>query len=322
MAEKSKGKDTTTGHWELMGIISDKPFSTFPNGFPPQIIDEFRRRTGLDILGNIPASGTEIIKELGEEHIKTGKPIIYTSADSVFQIAAHEDVIPVNRLYEMCMIAREILNPYRVGRVIARPFIGEKGNFKRTERRKDFSIPPPENVLDRLIEHKIPVIGIGKVKEIFGNRGFTESISVKNNSDNIKKLLVALDTYERGLIFDNLLDFDMLYGHRNNVKGYAEALKEFDSSIPEIVKRLKKEDLLIITADHGCDPTTPSTDHSREYVPVLVYNILLKQGKSLGVRESFSDIGETVLEAFNLKGLGVGTGFFKEIFKSEDNKPF
>jgi len=319
MIEKSKGKDTTTGHWELMGVISDKPFSIFPDGFPPRIIDKFRKKTGLDILGNIPASGTEIIKILGEEHIRTGKPIIYTSADSVFQIAAHEDIIPVNRLYEICEIAREILNPYKVGRVIARPFVGNPGNFRRTERRRDFSIPPPENVLDRLIENNIPVIGIGKVKEIFGNRGFTHSISVKNNTDNIKKILMAMKDYKRGLIFSNLLDFDMLYGHRNNINGYADALKEFDSWIPNIMEELTEKDLLIITADHGCDPTTPSTDHSREYVPILVYNSLLNYGICLDIRESFADVGETILQAFGLESIGIGTGFFKKIFNNENN---
>lgn len=314
MAEASKGKDTSTGHFEIAGIIIDKPFPTYPDGFPEEIMNRFERETGLGYLGNKAASGTEIIKELGEEHIKTGKPIVYTSADSVFQIAAHEDIIPVNRLYEICEIARRIADVYNIGRVIARPFTGNKGSFQRTVRRKDFSMPPPEEtVLDRLKAKGLPVIGVGKIGDIYGHRGLTGEIHTKNNMDGVDKTVGTLKKIKRGFIFANLVDFDMLYGHRNDATGYANALKEVDKRIPEIIKLLGDKDMLIITADHGCDPTTPSTDHSREYVPLLVYGKKLKAGINLGTRKTFADVGQTIAEVFKTGRMKHGNSFLKQI---------
>ena len=314
MLEASKGKDTETGHWEMSGLILDKPLPTFPHGFPKEIMESFKKETGLDYLGNKAASGTEIIKELGEEHIKTGEPIVYTSADSVFQIAAHEEIIPVERLYEICELARKIVDPYHVGRVIARPFIGAPGFFKRTERRKDFSLSPTgETVLDRLKSKDIPVIGIGKIGDIYGHRGLTEEIHTKDNMYGIDKTIDSIKRIDKGLIFTNLVDFDMLYGHRNDARGYAEALKQVDSRIPEIIEQLNNRDMFIITADHGCDPTTPSTDHSREYVPLLVYGNKLKSGIDLGTRKSFADIGQTIAEIFNVGKMPNGKSFLNSI---------
>ncbi len=314
MAEASKGKDTAAGHWEIAGVILDNPLPTYPNGFPKEIVESFKTETGLDYLGNKAASGTEIIKELGDEHIKTGKPIIYTSADSVFQIAAHEDVIPVDRLYEICEITRNIADKYNIGRVIARPFTGNKGAFKRTERRKDFSVAPPEEtVLDRLKAKGISVIGIGKIGDIYGHRGLTEEIHTKDNMDGVDKTIEAVKKIKNGLIFTNLVDFDMLYGHRNDVKGYAKALLQVDKRISEILKSLTGSDMLIITADHGCDPTTLSTDHSREYVPLIVYGKKLKPGVNLGTRKTFADVGQTIAEVFNAGRVRNGSSFLKEV---------
>lgn len=317
MAEASKGKDTAIGHWEIAGLIIDKPLPTYPNGFPKEILDRFKKETGLDYLGNKAASGTEIIKELGEEHITSGKPIIYTSADSVFQIAAHEDIISADRLYEICKITRNIADEYNIGRVIARPFTGDKGSFQRTEHRKDFSMPPPEEtVLDRLKSKGFPVIGIGKIGDIYGHRGLTQEIHTKNNMDGIDEIIKALNKTNNGLIFTNLVDFDMLYGHRNDVKGYANALIEVDKRIPEIIASLDDKDMLIITADHGCDPTTPSTDHSREYVPLLVYGKKLKAGINLGTRKTFADVGQTIAGVFNISRMKNGTSFLKAVTKN------
>lgn len=316
MTEASKGKDTAAGHWEIAGVIIDKPLPTYPNGFPEEIMDRFVKETGLGYLGNKAASGTEIIMELGEEHIKTGKPIIYTSADSVLQIAAHEDVISVDRLYEICKITRNIADKYNIGRVIARPFTGDKGSFKRTkpQRRKDFSLTPPEEtVLDRLKAKGIPVIGIGKIGDIYGHRGLTQEIHTKDNMDGLDKTIEAVKKTKNGLIFTNLVDFDMLYGHRNDAAGYANALIEVDKKIPEIVALLDDRDMLIITADHGCDPTTPSTDHSREYVPLIVYGKKLKHGKSLETRKTFADVGQTIAEVFNISRMKNGVSFLKTI---------
>lgn len=314
MAEASKGKDTATGHWEMAGLILDKPLPTYPHGFPKEIMESFKKETGLDYLGNKAASGTEIIKELGEEHIKTGKPIVYTSADSVFQIATHEEIIPVERLYEICKIVRRIVDPYHIGRVIARPFIGASGSFKRTERRKDFSIAPTdETVLDRIKSKDFPVIGIGKIGDIFGHRGLTEEIHTKDNMNGIDKTIDSIKRIDKGLIFTNLVDFDMLYGHRNDAIGYAEALKQVDSRIPEIIEQLNNRDMFIITADHGCDPTTTSTDHSREYVPLLVYGKEIKPGINLGTRKSFADIGQTIAEIFNVGKMLNGKSFLNSI---------
>ncbi|AIS51648.1 phosphopentomutase DeoB [Thermoanaerobacter kivui] len=315
MAEKSAGKDTTTGHWEIAGLITEKPFPTYPHGFPEEIIKEFEKRIGRKVLGNKPASGTEIIKELGEEHVKTGYPIVYTSADSVFQVAAHEDVIPLEELYRICEIAREILKgDHAVGRVIARPFTGTPGNFVRTGNRRDFSLKPFEpTVLDMLKEAGYEVFAIGKIEDIFAGQGITEKNHTINNDEGITATIKAMDDIKNGLIFTNLVDFDMLYGHRNDVEGYAKALKHFDNRLPEIMGKLTKEDLLIITADHGCDPTTPSTDHSREYVPLLVYSPSMKHGINLGVRSTYSDVAATIAEIFKVGPTKHGTSFLKEL---------
>ncbi|MDY7030910.1 MAG: phosphopentomutase [Thermodesulfobacteriota bacterium] len=314
MLEASKGKDSNIGHWELSGIILDSHFPTFPNGYPDEVMEKFKIATGLDFLGNMAASGTEIIKSLGEEHLKTGKPIIYTSADSVFQIAAHEDMIPLSQLYDICRTAREILNPYRVLRVIARPFVGEPGNFRRTRARKDYSIPPPgKTVLDVIKENELPVIGIGKVGDIFANKGLSRIIPTENNLDGIVKTKKEMKGTKKGLIFTNLIDFDMIWGHRNDVNGYADGLKEFDVELPGILELLTEKDLLILTADHGCDPTTPGTDHSREYVPLLVYNPSCTKGSCLGVRQTFADVGQTITSALGLTPLDNGKSFFEKL---------
>ncbi|KKC30472.1 phosphopentomutase [Caldanaerobacter subterraneus] len=315
MAEKSAGKDTTTGHWEIAGLIVEKPFPTYPEGFPKEIIEEFEKRIGRKVLGNKPASGTEIIKELGEEHIKTGYPIVYTSADSVFQIATHEEVIPLEELYRMCEIAREILKgDHAVGRVIARPFIGSPGNFVRTANRRDFSLKPfGPTVLDMLKEAGYQVYAVGKIEDIFAGQGITDSVHTGNNDEGITATIEAMDAVKKGIIFTNLVDFDMVYGHRNDVNGYAKALKHFDERLPEIMLRLKEEDLLIITADHGCDPTTPGTDHTREYVPLLVYSPSMKEGRDLGLRKTYADVAATIAEIFNVGPIRTGTSFLREL---------
>ena len=318
MAEASVGKDTTTGHWEMAGIITRKPFPTFTaNGFPKEVIDAFEKAIGTKILGNYAASGTEIIKILGEEHVKSGCPIVYTSADSVFQIAAHEDVIPLERLYEMCRIAREILTgEYGVGRVIARPFTGEKGNYTRTKNRKDFSLPPTApTMLDLAKEAGYTVAAIGKIEDIFENQGITVSDHTTNNPDGIEKTIEYLKKDFSGILFTNLVDCDMIYGHRNDVAGYMGALEYFDGKLPEILSALKEEDILFITADHGCDPTTPSTDHSREYVPLLVYGRGVKEDINLGVRKTFADLGKTVCEYLGISDSFEAESFLNEILK-------
>jgi len=314
--EMSKGKDTITGHWEIAGVVLEEPFKTFPNGFPKDLIQEFEKRIGRKVLGNKVASGTEIIKEFGEEHIKTGYPIVYTSADSVFQIAAHEEVIPLGELYRICQIARQLLvGKYLVARVIARPFVGQDRNsFVRTYNRRDFAVEPPYNtLLDNIKEAGYECVGIGKIEDIFAKRGLTKSIHTEGNMDGVDKTLKMMDEVDKGLIFTNLVDYDMLYGHRNDPHGYAKALIDFDTRLPEIMEKLKKDDILIITADHGCDPTTPSTDHSREHVPILVYGQNIKKGYDLGIRKSFSDIGQTIAEYLNVKPLKFGESFLKEI---------
>ncbi|MGR3174283.1 MAG: phosphopentomutase [Candidatus Scalindua sp.] len=318
MIEASAAKDTTSGHWEIMGVITENPFPTYPEGFPDDVIKEFTTAIGRPILGNKTASGTEIIKELGEEHIKTGYPIVYTSADSVFQIAACEDVIPIESLYEMCDCARDILKgEHNVGRVIARPFIVENGIYTRTERRRDFSLPPPEEtVLDKAVKKGYEVIGVGKIGDIFAHRGLTREIHASNNRDGVLKTIESIREDFKGIIFTNLIDFDMKYGHRNNPEGYAEALESFDKSLPEIVDALKAGDVIIITADHGCDPTTLSTDHSREYVPLLVFGKKLNKPGSLGIRNSFADIGATVSEALLESKLDKGESFFTELISN------
>ena len=301
---KSDGKDTTTGHWEMAGIILKQGFPKFPDGFPPRIIDEFVRQANVPgVLGNIPASGTEIIKDLGEEHIRTGKPIVYTSADSVFQIAAHEEIVPIDRLYEMCEIARNILHgDDEVARVIARPFLGSSAaDFKRTENRHDYAVPPPAgNLLPLLKDAGLDVVCIGKIASIYDGMGVTEDLTAKNNDQIIDVTISALSADSHGLIFSNLVDFDMLYGHRRDTEGYAKALEHFDERLPEIIDALNDDDLLIMTADHGNDPTKEGSDHTREYVPLLVYGKRAKGGVDLGTRQSLSDIGQTVAENFGL----------------------
>ena len=310
----SPGKDTTTGHWEMAGIHLAKPFPLYPHGFPPEIIDEFEHRIGRKTLGNKAASGTEIIKELGDEHLRTGSPIVYTSADSVFQIAAHESVIPVPELYRICEIAREILRgPHEVGRVIARPFEGAAGEFKRTPNRHDYAVPPPPGMLlDALAERGVPVYGVGKIADVFLNRGITHSVKTKDNADGMAKTVDAMTQQRNGVIFVNLVDFDQQYGHRNDVEGYAAALEAFDRWLPSL--ELASFDALILTADHGCDPTTPSTDHSREYAPLLIAGPGVQRNIDLGTRSTLSDIGRTVAENFGVH-IDKGTSFLHDIQK-------
>ncbi|NLP13657.1 MAG: phosphopentomutase [Clostridium sp.] len=315
MAERSAGKDTTTGHWEIAGIVMDRPFPVYPNGFPPEIIDEFEKSINTKIIGNFAASGTEIINMLGDEHVKTGYPIVYTSADSVFQIAAHEDIVLVERLYEMCKIARKILTgEHAVGRVIARPFIGKSGEYKRTSRRKDFSLDPIEKtVLDYAKEMGYKVKTVGKIEDIFNKKGITDAVHIQNNMDGVEKTLQYMKESFEGILFTNLVDFDMLYGHRNDIEGYAKALIEFDDRVTEILECLKDDDILFITADHGCDPSTESTDHSREYVPLIAYGKKLKKGINLGTRSTFADIAQTVAHYLGIDAGFKGTSFLEQI---------
>ncbi|MFR1708148.1 MAG: phosphopentomutase [Clostridium sp.] len=311
-SELSKGKDTITGHWEMAGVILETPLQTYPNGFPKEIMDEFEAKIGRKTLGNVVASGTAIIEELGEEHIKTGYPIIYTSADSVFQIAANEDIIPLEELYKMCEIAREMLvGDKMVGRVIARPFKGmKKGEFVRTANRHDYALEPfNKTVLEYVSEAGLPMAAVGKIKDIFTGKGVTDSVTIKDNMDGVNKTLQMMKSHSKGFIFTNLVDFDMKFGHRNDVEGYAKALEEFDDRLPEIKEALGDNDVLIITADHGCDPTTESTDHSREYVPVLVYGKNLKEDINLGTRNGFCDIGKTILDLLDIENDLVGKSF-------------
>lgn len=318
MSSRSPGKDTTTGHWEIAGIILDRPFPVYPEGFPPEIINAFVTRTGRQVLGNKAASGTEIIKELGEEHVRTGKPIVYTSADSVFQIAAHEEVIPVEELYSMCKTARSILTgEHAVGRVIARPFTGKPGNFRRTARRHDFSLAPPRpNILTLLSSAGYTVTAVGKINDIFAGEGITLAIHTKDNMEGIDRTVELAKKPGKGLVFTNLVEFDMVYGHRNDPGGYAAALEAFDRRLPEITGALGDNDMLIVTADHGCDPTTASTDHSREYVPLLVTGKPVKKGIDLGIRRTFADVAATLADIFNIE-IGVGTSFAGYILPPE-----
>ncbi|MBR2851166.1 MAG: phosphopentomutase [Anaerotignum sp.] len=319
MGEKSIGKDTTTGHWEIAGIVTAKPFPTYTEtGFPKEVIDAFEEAIGTKTLGNYSASGTVIIQDLGAEHVKTGYPIVYTSADSVFQIAAHEDVIPLERLYEICGIARKILTgEHGVARVIARPFIGsEAEGFTRTKNRKDFSLEPTGvTILDLAKEKGMEVVAIGKIEDIFEHRGMTKADHTTNNADGIEKTIQYMKDDFEGILFTNLVDTDMIYGHRNDVEGYAGALEYFDGKLPEIMAQLKDEDILIITADHGCDPTTPSTDHSREYVPVLVCGKPVKEGVDLGIRKGFTDLGQTVADYLGLDAKFDADSFLQDILK-------
>jgi phosphopentomutase len=316
MAEKSPGKDTTTGHWEMTGLILKQPFPVYPNGFPPELIKAYEEKIGRRVLGNKAASGTVIIEELGAQHMETGYPIVYTSADSVFQVAAHEGVIPLEELYRICAIAREMLvGEHAVGRVIARPFEGKPGSFHRTVNRHDFSLKPVDlTLLDFLTEQGVPVTGVGKITDIFAGQGVTNSVTAKGNTSGMEQSLQLMKSEITGLVFTNLVDFDMLYGHRNNPRGYADALEELDLWLPALLDALKDDDVLIITADHGCDPTTQSTDHSREYVPLLIYGKHIVGGVDLGIRQSFSDIAATVAEIFGLQ-FEVGQSFWRQVYK-------
>ncbi|NLX64612.1 MAG: phosphopentomutase [Clostridiaceae bacterium] len=320
LGELSKGKDTTTGHWEIAGIILDSPFPTYPDGFPDEVISAFEKAIDRKCIGNYPASGTVIIEELGKEHMKTGYPIVYTSADSVFQIAAHEDIIPIQQLYEMCEKARNILTgKHAVGRVIARPFVGQPGSFKRTKNRRDFSLKPiRKTVLDFAKEQGLQVRAVGKIEDIFAGQGITHAVHIRGNTEGIDRTIEWIKDDFPGILFTNLVDFDMLYGHRNDVEGYARAIEDFDRRLPEITGAMKDDDILIITADHGCDPTTESTDHSREYVPLLIYGKPIKKGVNLYTRDSFSDIAATVAEYLGIKAEIEGKSFLKECYQGED----
>jgi phosphopentomutase len=310
----SNGKDTTVGHWEMTGLITPVPFPTYPKGFPARIVEPFERAVGRGILGNKAASGTEIIKELGEEHIRTGKPIVYTSADSVFQVAAHEEVIPLEELYRICQAARDLLvGPDRVARVIARPFLGSPGNFRRTGNRKDFAITPPEDtLLDRLMERGLASVGVGKIPSIFDYRGLSKTFEAHNNEESVDQTIRALESAPDGLIFTNLVDFDMLWGHRRDSRGYAHGLEAFDRRIPDITSALRENDCLIISADHGCDPTARGTDHTREYVPLLVYGRKLRGGVNLGTRRSMADIGQSIADNYGFQ-LPHGASFLHDL---------
>jgi phosphopentomutase len=314
MAEASPGKDSTSGHWEISGLILDQAFPTYPDGFPPEVIKPFEQAIGRGILGNKAASGTEIIKELGDEHVRTGKPIVYTSADSVFQIAAHVEVIPLEELYRISRIARDLLTgKHAVGRVIARPFEGPSGGYTRTPDRKDFSLcPPAPTLMDKLMEKGLATVSVGKVDHLFAKRGFTDMIHTRSNAEVIARTTEQAGADISGLVFANLVDFDMLWGHRNNPEGFRKGLEEFDRALPGIMEAMRADDMLVITADHGNDPTTPSTDHSREYVPLLVYGKNLKHGIDLGVRSTFADLGATIGAVFDVR-TEHGTSFLGEI---------
>ncbi len=316
-AQMSPGKDTTTGHWEMAGIVLEKPFPLFPDGFPPELIKKFESKIGRKTLGNYPASGTEIINVLGDEHVKTGSPIVYTSGDSVFQIAAHEDVIFLEELYRMCETAREMLSgDLAVGRVIARPFTGKgNGNYARTRNRHDYSLSPYHDTVLNMVERKgIGVYGVGKIFDIFAGSGITKSIKMKDNKQGMEITMSLMKEVDRGLIFVNLVDFDMIYGHRNDVEGYSNALMDFDEQLGKLIGKMDREDVLVINADHGCDPTTESTNHSREYVPVLVYGDSVNP-VNIGVRKSFSDIGQTIAEFLQTESIANGESFAREVLK-------
>jgi phosphopentomutase len=315
-ATHSPGKDTTTGHWEMAGIWLPQAFPVYPHGFPQDLIAEFERQIGRRTLANKPASGTEIIKELGDEHVRTGYPIVYTSGDSVFQIAAHEDVIPIAELYRMCEIARKLLDgPHRVGRVIARPFTGTSGNYRRTERRHDYAVEPPRPMLmDVLADARVPVFGVGKIHDIYNGRGVDDYVTTKNNADGMARLTDSLTTRPSGLVFANLVDFDMLYGHRKDVEGFARSLEEFDALLARFLEKMQTGDLLLITADHGCDPdpVNPTTDHSREYVPIIAYGPAAARGVNIGIRSTLADMGQTVAENFGAQ-IPHGASFLSQI---------
>lgn len=317
LAESSNGKDTTTGHWEMAGIISEKPFPTFPNGFPEDFLEEYSKRVGRKILCNKPYSGTEVIKDYGKEHLETGALIVYTSADSVFQVAGHEDVISLDELYRCCEIAREMLQgDLAVGRVIARPFVGELGSFERTRNRHDYALDPTGPiVMDDLVKNGFDSIGVGKIYDIFAGKSVEESYKMEDNIDGMNITLDLCDKDFNGLCFVNLVDFDMIYGHRNDVEGYANAASEFDKQLGQMMDKLREDDIVIITADHGCDPSTESTDHSREYVPMIIFGDNIKAGVDLKTRNTFADIGKTIADIFEIDSQIPGTSFYKEVSK-------
>lgn len=318
MAEIAPGKDSISGHWELMGYIARQPQPTYPDGFPDRIVARLEEETGRRYIGNIPASGTEIIDRLGAEHLKTGHLILYTSADSVLQLAAHEGIVPLEELYEICRIARRIMDGKdAVGRIIARPFVGSPGSFRRTANRKDFSLPAPEDtVLDLLLKAGKEVLGIGKIDDLFAGRGLSRSVHTESNLEGMEETINAIEGDASGLIFTNLVDFDMLWGHRNDVEGYYRGLVEVDDYLPKILRALKPADVLVITADHGCDPTTPSTDHSREYVPLLIYGDIIHADVDIGVRSTFADLAATLADFFGIEGTGAGESFWLSVHKS------
>lgn len=312
--EQSAGKDTTTGHWEISGVVLEKPFPVFLNGFPTEFINQFEQAIGIKTIGNYAASGTVVINDLGDEHVKTGFPIVYTSADSVFQIAMHESVIPIEKQYEICQIARNLLRgEYEVGRVIARPFTGESGNYTRTSRRKDFSVQPPRTILDAVKENNQEVYAIGKILDIFDGKGITRYVKTANNLEGIHATIDAIKADTEGVVFTNLVDFDMLFGHRRDIEGYAKCLMEFDAYLPEMLNNLKDDDLLIITADHGNDPSFTGNDHTREYIPILNYGKKIKKGHNIGIRNSFADIAATIAEALNIEFATQGESYFSLI---------
>jgi len=315
MAEASPGKDSVTGHWEMMGIVLQRPFPVFPNGFSPEVIDAFSRATGRGVLGNRAASGTQIIDDLGAEQLRTGSLIVYTSADSVFQIAAHEQIVPIGELYRACEIAYKLVcETLGVGRVIARPFVGEPGRFKRTSNRRDYVLPPSgETLLDRVSARSLPVVAIGKIEDLFAGRGITLAIHTKSDDDGMDQVEQQMAVVDRGLIFTNLVDFDTQYGHRNDVEGYAQNLERFDGRLRKVLSDLRHDDLLVVTADHGNDPTTPSTDHSREYVLLIVTGAHVREGTDLGSRSTFADLGQTLAELFGVGRLAHGTSFLSDI---------
>ncbi|MBP1753813.1 MAG: deoB [Firmicutes bacterium] len=316
MTERSKGKDTTTGHWEIAGIISEQPFPTYPNGFPEEILRPFEERTGRKVICNLPYSGTDVIRDYGKEHVETGALIVYTSADSVFQIAAHEEIVPLEELYRYCEIARELLTgEHAVGRVIARPFVGTAPDYKRTSNRHDFSLIPSLTFMDQMKEKGLDVLAVGKIYDIFAGKGITDTVRTHDNAEGIEKLIERMDRDFNGLCFVNLVDFDMIYGHRNDVDGYAKALTYFDEQLPRILAGMREEDILIVTADHGCDPSTPSTDHSREYIPLVVYGNQVKGNLNLGTRASYSDIAATILDYYQIPSKVAGTSFLKDIIE-------
>jgi phosphopentomutase len=323
MAERSPGKDSVTGHWELMGLVLDRPFPVFPRGFPPEVISEFERRIGRPVLGNVAASGTQIIEDLGAAHVRTGRPIVYTSADSVFQIAAHESVIPIPELYRFCEIAYDlVVRGHGVGRVIARPFIGEAGAFTRTANRHDYAMPPTgETLLDRLSQAGWPVVSVGKVGDLFAGKGITRATPTRSDAHGLEVIHAECSTLERGLLFANLVDSDVLYGHRNDPAGYAANLEAVDAGLAALLPRLRPSDVLVVTADHGNDPTTASTDHSREYVPVLAAGAGVRPGTDLGVRATFADLGQTLAQGFGVGPLAHGESFLRELTGGHGGPP-